>query len=117
LIERGREYDTTHTEKLGGGHPLVTLKIYSFRYISKARISHKESFAMRRASSENVKINIVCTYCGMEHCKRLGWFRDHSSLSCGECGYEIALRNEQLRAAIEELRAVMSGLRRSSRAA
>ena len=54
---------------------------------------------MRRASSENVKINIVCTYCGMEHCKRLGWFRDHSSLSCGGCGYEIALRNEQLRAA------------------
>jgi hypothetical protein len=65
LIERGREYDTTHTEKLGVGHPLVTLKIYSFRYISKARISHKESFAMRRASSENVKINIVCTHCGI----------------------------------------------------
>jgi hypothetical protein len=59
---------------------------------------------MRRASSENVKVNIICTYCGMEHCERLGWFRDHSSLSCDGLRDEIALRNEQLRAAIEDLR-------------
>jgi hypothetical protein len=72
---------------------------------------------MLRASSENVKVNVICAYCGMEHYKPLGWFREHSRLSCDGCSYEIALHNEQLRAAINELRAVMSGLRRPSRAA
>ena len=69
---------------------------------------------MRRASSENVQVKVVCVYCGTEHHKPLGWFRDHSRLTCDGCGYEIALQNEQLRAAIDELRPVMSGLRRSS---
>jgi len=62
---------------------------------------------MRRASSENAKVNVICTYCGVEHHKPLGWFRDHSSLKCEGCGYEIALNNEQLRAAINELSPVM----------
>ena len=70
---------------------------------------------MRRASSENVLVNVICVHCGTEHRKPLRWFRDHSRLSCEGCGYAIALQNEQLRAAINELRAVMSGLRRSSR--
>ena len=70
---------------------------------------------MRRASSENVQVNVICVHCGTEHHKPLRWFRDHSRLSCEGCGYAIALQNEQLRAAINELRAVMSGLRRSSR--
>jgi hypothetical protein len=69
---------------------------------------------MRRASSENVQVNVVCVHCSMEHCKPIGWFRDHSQLSCEGCGYEIALYNEQLRAEINELRAVMSGPRCSS---
>ena len=72
---------------------------------------------MRRASSENVQVNVTCVHCGTEHHKPLGWFRDHSRLSCEGCGYAIALQNERLRAAINELRPVMSGLRRSSRAA
>jgi hypothetical protein len=72
---------------------------------------------MRRASSENVQVTIICVHCGMEHHKPLGWFRDHSRLNCEGCGYEIALHNEQLRVAINELRPVMSGLRRSTRAA
>jgi hypothetical protein len=72
---------------------------------------------MRRATSDNVKVNVICAYCGMEHYKPLGWFRNHSRLTREGCGYEIALHNEQLRAAINELRAVMSKLRRSSRAA
>ena len=72
---------------------------------------------MRRTSSENVRVNVICVRCGTEHHKPLGWFRDHSKLSCDGCGYAIALQNEQLRAAINELRSVMLGLRRSSRAA
>ncbi len=72
---------------------------------------------MRRASSENVQVNVICVYCGTEHHKPLGWFRDHSRLTCEGCGYAIALQNEQLRAAINELRPVMSGLRRSSQVA
>jgi hypothetical protein len=72
---------------------------------------------MRRASSENVKVNVICAYCGMEHHKPLGWFRDHAKLTCEGCGHEIALHNEQLRTAINELRPVMSKLRCSSRAA
>jgi hypothetical protein len=58
---------------------------------------------MRRASSEK--------------CKPIGWFRDHSKLSCVGCGYEIAFHNEEFRAEINELRAVMSGLRCSRPAA
>jgi transposase-like protein len=72
---------------------------------------------MRRASSENVKVNVICVRCGTEHHKPLSWFREHSRLTCDGCGYEIALHNEQLRAAINELRPVMSRLRRSRRAA
>ena len=72
---------------------------------------------MRRASFENVQVNVICVHCGTEHHKPLGCFRDHSTLSCGGCGYAMALQNEKLRAAINELRSVMSGLRRSSRAA
>jgi len=53
----------------------------------------------------------------MEHYKPLGWFREHSRLRCDGCSYEIALHNEQLCAAINELRAVMSGLTRPSQAA
>ena len=56
---------------------------------------------MRRASSENVQVNVICVHCGTEHHKPLGWFRDHSRLSCEGCGYAIALQNEQLRAAIK----------------
>src|SRR6516164_1318571 len=48
------------------------------------------------------------------HCKPIGWFRDHSKLSCEGCGYEIALHNEELRAEINELHSVMSGLRRQA---
>jgi hypothetical protein len=66
---------------------------------------------MRRASSENVRVNVICVHCGMEHCKPIGWFRDHSKLSCEGCGYEIALHAE-----INELRAVLSGPQASSRA-
>jgi hypothetical protein len=72
---------------------------------------------MQRPSLENVQVKVICGQCGMEHCKPLGWFRDHSRLNCEGCEYDIALQNEQLRAAINELRPVMSGLRRSSRAA
>jgi hypothetical protein len=50
----------------------------------------------------------------MEHHKPLKWFRDHSRLTCEGCGYEIALHNEQLCAAINELHTVMSKLRRGS---
>ena len=35
-------------------------------------MSQRELFAMRRASSENVRINIVCTHCGMELLNRRG---------------------------------------------
>ena len=79
-----------------------------------ARGSH---LPLARASSENVQVNVICAYCGTEHHKPLRWFRENSRLNCEGCGYEIALQNEQLRAAINELYPVMSRLRRSSRAA
>jgi transposase-like protein len=72
---------------------------------------------MRRASFDNVQVNVICLPCGTEHHKPLGWFREHSRLTCDGCGYEIALHNERLRAEINELRPVMLGLRRSSRTA
>ena len=33
---------------------------------------------MRRASFENVQVNVICVYCGTEHHEPLGWLHRHA---------------------------------------
>jgi transposase-like protein len=66
---------------------------------------------MLKNSVENVKIEIVCGTCGTGQSKPIGYFRNHSHLTCDGCGSEITVENEQFRASIAEFGRAMARLR------
>ena len=66
---------------------------------------------MLKNSVENIKIEIVCGTCGTGQSKPIGYFRNHSHLSCDGCGSEITFENEQFRASIAEFGRAMARLR------
>jgi predicted RNA-binding Zn-ribbon protein involved in translation (DUF1610 family) len=69
--------------------------------------------AMSNALSEGTVVEITCPCCGDGHSTTIMWLRDHSSLTCSGCGFEIVLINERLLASIAEFSHATRGLKRS----
>src|ERR1700681_3843505 len=49
---------------------------------------------------DEMAVEIVCSCCRNQHSTTVRWLRDHSRLTCRGCGFDIALQNEELRAAL-----------------
>jgi hypothetical protein len=62
---------------------------------------------------DDLRIDVICGDCGTAHCRRIGYFRKHTSLTCAACGTEIMFHNKQLQASIIEFDRTMTRLRRS----
>ena len=67
---------------------------------------------MRANLLESVRIEVVCRDCGTGHSKPVGYFRDHSKLTCCGCGIDITLESEDVQASIVELGQTMARLKR-----
>jgi len=80
------------------------------RYNSKQRITGKHAYMLKN-SGDKITIEIVCLACGSGQSKSIGYFRNHSQLTCDGCGREITVENKQLRVSIAELERAMAHLR------
>jgi hypothetical protein len=67
---------------------------------------------MKTNALDSATIEVVCRDCGTCHSKPIGYFRDHSKLTCCGCGTEIRIENEEVQASIVELGLTMARLRR-----
>jgi len=81
-----------------------------WRLQSEARITGMH-LDMLKNSVDNVTIEIVCGICGTGQSKPIGYFHNHSHLTCEGCGSEISLENEQFRGSIAEFGRAMARLR------
>jgi hypothetical protein len=79
-------------------------------YNPKRRIAGKHA-DMLKNSVDKVTIEIVCGTCGTGQSKPIGYFRNHSQLTCDGCGSEITVENKQLRVSIAEFERAMARLR------
>jgi hypothetical protein len=59
---------------------------------------------------DDTRVAIICVRCGQQHSKAIRWLREHTNLICNHCECMVVLRNEQLRARIEELHRAMQYL-------
>ncbi|HEY7245029.1 MAG TPA: hypothetical protein VH678_14235 [Xanthobacteraceae bacterium] len=66
---------------------------------------------MRKNALDNVRIEVICRDCGTAQGRPIGYFRDHSNLTCHGCGTEIVLENRQFYASIVEFGKTMARLR------
>ena len=66
---------------------------------------------MLKNSLDDITIEVICGTCGTGQAKPIGYFRNHSHLTCDGCGGEIAVQNEQFRASIAEFGLAMARLR------
>jgi hypothetical protein len=66
---------------------------------------------MPKNALDNVTIEIICGVCGTGQSRLIGYFRDHSHLTCDGCGCEMSLENKQFRASIVEFGVTMARLR------
>jgi hypothetical protein len=66
---------------------------------------------MLKNSLDNITIEVICGTCGTGHSKSIGYFRNHSLLTCDGCGSEISVENKQFRASIAEFGRAMARLR------
>jgi hypothetical protein len=70
-------------------------------YNPKWRIAGKHG-DMLKNSVDKVTIEIVCVTCGTGQSKPIGYFRNHSQLTCDGCGSEITVENRHLRVSTAE---------------
>ena len=66
---------------------------------------------MPKNSLDKVTIEVICSACGTGQSRPIGYFRNHSRLTCDGCGNEISMENKQFSASIAELGRAMARLR------
>jgi hypothetical protein len=69
------------------------------------------NYQMRKNALDSVTIEVICRDCGTGHCGSIGYFRDHSNLTCQGCGIGISIQNKQFHASIVEFGQIMARLR------
>jgi ribosomal protein S27E len=69
------------------------------------------NYQMRKNALDSVTIEVICRDCGTGHCRSIGYFRDHSNLTCQGCGTGISIQNKQFHASIVEFGQIMARLR------
>jgi hypothetical protein len=68
---------------------------------------------MRKNTLDRVMIEVLCGDCGTGQFRSIGYFRDHSHLTCDGCGTDIRMENEQFRASIAEFGRTMARLKQA----
>ena len=66
---------------------------------------------MPKSSLDDITIEVICGTCGTGQSRPIGYFRNHSHLTCDGCGSEITVENEKFRASIAEFGRTMARLR------
>ena len=66
---------------------------------------------MLKNSLDNLTIEVVCGTCGTGQLKPIGYFRNHSHLTCDGCGSEISVESKQFDGSIAELGRAMAHMR------
>jgi len=79
-------------------------------YNPKRRITGMQMH-MPKSSRDDITIEVICGTCGTGQSRPIGYFRNHSHLTCDGCGSEITVENERFRASIAEFGRAMARLR------
>jgi len=66
---------------------------------------------MPKYALDKMMIEVVCVDCGTGQLKPIGYFHNHSHVTCDGCGSEINVENKAFRASIGEFGRIMARLK------
>ena len=81
------------------------------RRLQSEAANHWNAMHMSKSSLDDITMEVICGTCGTGQSKPIGYFRNHSHLTCDGCGSEITVENERFRASIAEFGRAMARLR------